>query len=227
LAGSFFNFFFPDYCLHCETLLEPSQKYVCVNCRHDLPLTHSHKNNGQFIKKVFYGRLPLQHAISLLYFYKGGITQDLIHQMKYKNTPELSSFFGRWLAEELRSCGWKNDFDVIIPVPLHKRKKRKRGYNQVEGFGKALAEALEIPYKDTILKKHKNTETQVFKTKTQRTTIKADHFSLKNVNELKGKHVLLIDDVLTTGTTLEACGSVLLQAENIKLSIATIAITDS
>lgn len=222
-----FNFLFPNCCKHCGQLIGPSQKHLCVKCRHDLPLTRSLRNNGKFIKKVFYGRLPLQHAVTLLHFYKGGITQDLIHQMKYKNHPELSAFFGHWLAEELARTNWDKEIDLIIPVPLHRRKRKKRGYNQVAGFGRILAEALAARYRDKILIKHKNTDTQVFKTKAQRTTIKADHFSLRNKDQLRGKHLLLIDDVLTTGTTLEACGSVLLRAENIQLSIATIAITSS
>jgi len=147
-----------------------------------------------------------------------------MHQMKYRGVKELSSLFGKWLGAELAEIQEFQQIQVVIPVPLHKQKLKKRGYNQVEGFGRELALALQVPYRDDILIKISKTGSQVFKTRILRFDAE-EVFSVQNLDEIKNLHVLLVDDIITTGATLENCALQLLKGENIKISVATIATT--
>lgn len=174
---------------------------------------------------MFYGRIPVANAVSLLFFEKKGITQTLIHALKYKGNQEVGVFLGKWLAKELILLHWPKTIDEIIPVPLHKKRFKERGYNQVTGFGKVLAKELEADYNPHVLQKIIATRTQVFKSRLARAEIKDNYFSLKHPERLHGKHILLVDDLVTTGATLEACAKVFLSIPGIKISIATMAIT--
>jgi len=197
---------------------------ICTHCRHTLPLTDFHRYNDPAIKKVFYGRLNIENATALFYFEKKGPVQELMHNLKYRGQAEISGFLGAWLGEDLKMLEAYKHIDAVIPVPIHPKKKRKRGYNQVEGFGKSLATALHASYVDTILVKSKNTKTQVFKGRFTRSDEILDAFSIVMDHTLEGKHLLLCDDILTTGATLESCALQLLKIPNIKLSIAVMAI---
>ena len=176
------------------------------------------------LKNKFYGRFLVQNATALINFQKRGITQELLHNLKYRGKKEISSFFGKWLGAELAEIPTYREIDLVIPVPLHKQKLKKRGYNQVEGFGKEIAAALNIPYKDDILIKVSKTGSQVFKTRMLRFEAE-EVFTVQNLDQINNKHVLLVDDIITTGATLEKCALQLLKAENVKISIATIATT--
>lgn len=200
---------------------------ICTSCRHSLPLACHHKNNNQELKHFFYGKFRVELATSLIKFQKKGITQELLHNLKYRKQQQISSFFGAWLGAELAEIELYKKIDLVIPVPLHKQKLKIRGYNQVEGFGLEIAEALQIPYRDDILIKITKTETQVFKQRFKRfqnTEVKHQIFSISNPNDITNKHILLVDDIVTTGSTLENCAQQLLNNTNAKISIATIAI---
>ena len=218
------SLFFPETCKSCNSDLIAAEKMICTHCRHTLPLTDFHRYNDAAIKKVFYGRLNIENATALFYFEKKGPVQELMHNLKYRGQKEISSFLGAWLGEDLKELKEYSDIDAIIPVPIHPKKKRKRGYNQVEGFGKSLATALQSNYIDTVLIKSKNTKTQVFKGRFTRSDEVLDAFSVVMDSNLEGKHLLLCDDILTTGATLESCALQLLKIPNIKLSIAVMAI---
>jgi ComF family protein len=218
------NVLFPKICAVCKEPLLKGQEVLCAECIHSLPLTLFHKTGSEMLKNKFYGRFLVQNATALINFQKRGITQELLHNLKYRGKNEISSFFGKWLGAELAEIPTYREIDLVIPVPLHKHKLKKRGYNQVEGFGKEIAAALNIPYKDDILIKVSKTGSQVFKTRMLRFEAE-EVFTVQNLDQINNKHVLLVDDIITTGATLEKCALQLLKAENVKISIATIATT--
>lgn len=218
------NLLFPRVCVGCRELLVKGEDVLCVDCIHSIPLTSYHKTHSEILKDKFYGRFLVENATALILFQKRGLTQELIHSLKYRGRKEISAFFGKWLGAELAEIDSYKNIHMVIPVPLHKQKLKKRGYNQVEGFGRELAYALNVPYRDDILIKISKSGSQVFKTRILR--FDADEeFSIQNLDEIKNKHILLVDDIITTGATLEKCALQLLKSENVTISIATIATT--
>lgn len=222
---SLINLLFPKVCLGCDSFLESNEAVICTSCRHDLPLTNYHLDSENELIKKFYGRIDLQFASSMMYYHKSGIVHELIHNLKYYKHQEIGTFLGNWYAEDLRNLEITKTFDIIIPVPLHKKRLRKRGYNQVETFGKTLSEKLKIPYDDTILVRKIHSKTQTKKNFLGRTDVKRDIFDVAFTEENYGKHFLLIDDVITTGSTLEACARAVLKIPEAKLSIISMADT--
>lgn len=216
------NLLFPRVCEGCKDILSQGEKLLCVECRHQIPLANFHNLDNDFLKNKFYGRFPVENATALIQFQKRGLTQELMHSLKYRGQKELSSFFGEWLGEELSENPKYREVNMVIPVPLDKQKLKKRGYNQVEGFGKELAKALEVPYRDDILVKVSKSGSQVFKTRILRFEAEAIFFNQK-IEDVKDQHILLVDDIITTGATLENCAMQLLKGNNVKISIATIA----
>jgi ComF family protein len=203
-----------------------NESYVCTSCRHQLPLTNFHLDNNDAVKNVLFGRIKLENATSLLHFSKKGIVQQLMHNLKYRGHKDVGLFLGKWLGEELKTIKGYQDIDVVIPVPLHKSRLRQRGYNQVAKFGQEIANALEIEFNTKVLLKTKAIKSQVFKSQFLRTSMDSATFSISENQTLKGKHILLVDDIVTTGTTIESCANALLNIEGVKISVATMAITD-
>ena len=224
MVKNLLNLFFPKVCYACRNLLVDQETYICTDCRHNLPVTNYHFNNDDTVKKVLYGRVKLENATALLQFQKKGMVQHLLHGLKYKGYENIGVFLGKWLGEELKTIEAYGNIDAVVPVPLHKRKQRKRGYNQVEKFGLEIAKALDVEYIDTVLLKTTSTKTQVFKERIARWNNNNEVFSITNHNTIANKHILLVDDIITTGATIEACANVLLNAKNVKISLATMAI---
>lgn len=218
------NLFFPEVCYACSNLLTDNEKEICISCRHELPVTNYHFNNDSTIKNSFSGRVKLELATSLFHFEKKGIVQQLIHNLKYKKQENIGATLGKWLGTELSKIEQYKNIDIVIPVPLHKQKLKKRGYNQVALFGKEIAKALNADYVDDVLIKVTNTKTQVFKNRISRWTRNNEVFAIENVSKINNKHILLVDDIITTGATIEACANMLNNAQNIQISIATMAI---
>lgn len=218
--------FFPKICAGCKSPLVQNEHFLCTTCRHRLPLVAHHRNDDTAMENIFYGRIPLQKATALVQFQKKGITQELLHALKYKGNEEVSYFFGKWMGAELSEIPHYKTVDIVIPVPLHKQRLKKRGYNQVTGFGSEIAKALQVPFKENILLKISKTESQVFKERFLRFTNSTNNqiFTVKNANAITHKHILLVDDIITTGATLERCAETLLKIEGVSLSFATIAI---
>ena len=218
------NLFFPKVCLACTNALADNEVSICTNCRHDLPVTNFHFDKSDEVKKVLYGRVKIENGTSLLRFQKKGIVQHLIHNLKYKGHQEIGEFLGGWLGEELKTVDEYKGVDIVIPVPLHKRKLRKRGFNQVEKFAEEIAFSLNAKYSNSVLIKIYDTKSQVNKNRLARWTDSKEIFSVQNLEQINNKHILLVDDLITTGATIEACSNQLLKAKNVKISVATMAI---
>ncbi|GGG38820.1 ComF family protein [Bizionia arctica] len=221
---SVLDLFFPKVCYACQFQLSDNEEYICTDCRHNLPITNYHLDNDDFVLKTFYGRAKIEHATALLRFEKKGITQTLIHNLKYKGYEDIGMFLGTWLGEELKEIEAYQTIDAVIPVPLHKKKLRKRGYNQVAKFGQEIAKQLNTNYYDDVLIKVTNTASQVNKSRFSRWINNDELFTIQNKEKISNKHILLVDDIITSGATMEACISVLNQAPNVKISIVAMAI---
>jgi len=226
MVKNLLNLFFPKVCLGCNSYLGANENYICTSCRHQLPLTNFHLENNNAVKNVLFGRVKLEQATALLHFSKKGIVQQLMHNLKYRGYENVGLFLGKWLGEELSNIEAYKSIDVVIPVPLHRSKLRRRGYNQVTKFGQEIAKALEVEFNSKILEKRTATKTQVFKGRLSRTSENTATFSIVENGSLIGKHVLLVDDIITTGATIEACANELLKIEGVKISLVTMAITD-
>lgn len=220
------NLFFPKVCYACSDLLSDNEHHICTSCRHQLPVTNYHFEEDKTVEKVFYGRVKIEKATALLKFHKKGRVQQLLHNLKYKGHETIGQFLGAWLGQELNDTKDYGTIDIVIPVPLHKNKLRKRGYNQVSKFGKEIANALETDFAENVLVKKTATATQVFKKRFARWQGSDDNFSLENADLISGKHILLVDDIITTGATIEACSNILQKAKNVKISIAAMAIAE-
>ncbi|WP_298391437.1 ComF family protein [Flavobacterium sp.] len=225
MIKSIINLFFPKACAGCNSFLLESELVICTTCRHEIPITNQHlnQNNEAFLK--FYGRIPIEFASSLLYFHKKGMVQEMIHKLKYKGHQEIGEAIGTWYAEDLKKCEQLKDVDYIIPIPLHKKRFKERGYNQVTTFGKALSNQLNIPYNDTILFRKVYSKTQTKKTFLGRSEAIENIFRVAFNENHHNKHFLLIDDVITTGSTLEYCGRELLKIPGARISIVCMAMT--
>ena len=224
MLSSIINLFFPQTCGCCLSTLSDNEHCICTDCRHRLPVTNFHKTNDDTVKKVFYGRAKIEYATALFRFEKKGVVQQLIHQLKYKGQEDIGVFLGEWLGEDLKTIEDYKTIDVVVPVPLHKKKRKTRGYNQVTKFGVKITEALNVEYIDDVLIKVTNSASQVNKKRFARWNNSNELFSATNLDRIANKHILLVDDIITTGATLEACILELNKAENVKISIATMAI---
>lgn len=221
------NLFFPKVCAGCKSYIATNESVICTVCRHELPLTNHHLNRENEAFKKFYGRIPVEHVSALLYFHKKGMVQEMIHNLKYKGHEEIGTLLGEWYASDLKESSTLNNVDVIIPVPLHKKRLKERGYNQVMNFGLALSENFKIPLNDSILIRKVYSKTQSKKNLLGRTEGIETVFDVAYTEEDANKHYLLIDDVLTTGATLEACSKALLKIPGAKISIVCMAMAHS
>ncbi|WP_067144834.1 ComF family protein [Pseudotamlana agarivorans] len=218
------DLFFPRVCSACLKALNDHVEMICLDCRHDLPVTNFHVTKDESVKKVLYGRTKIEHATALFRFEKKSNVQQLIHNLKYKNQEEIGAFLGKWLGAELQEAKDYQDIDLVIPVPLHQNKLKTRGYNQVAKFGEQIAKSLQAEYRDDILLKVSKSKSQVHKKRFARWQNNSEQFTITDVESIKGKHILIVDDLITTGATIESCASVLNLADHIKISIATMAI---
>lgn len=222
LLKDFVHLFYPKICVSCSAFLLKEEEVLCSFCLSDLPFMNIKNYENNKVAALFFGRVPIKKAVSFMYFRKHGVSQKLIHALKYKGNEKIGHFLGYWFGNQLKNNNVFKDVDCIIPVPLHPKKEKKRGYNQLTKFGMALSETLNIPYKTTFLQRVSTSQTQTLKDRLERFKNTSTQFYAINTNDLKGKHILLIDDVITTGATLEACCKELLKTENITISIATI-----
>nr|WP_229335418.1 ComF family protein [Flavobacterium sp. ALJ2] len=200
---------------------------ICTICRHEMPLTQYYLNPKNEAYKKFYGKIEVEHVSAFLYFNKKGIVQELIHNLKYKGHQNIGTILGQWYVEDLKELKLAIPFDVIIPVPLHRKKFNERGYNQVTSFGLALSEGLNIDYNDSVLIRTKYSKTQSKKNLLGRSEGFTETFDVSFTDTEHNKHFLLIDDVITTGATLEACSRALLKIPGAKISIVCMAMAHS
>lgn len=222
---SLINLFFPRVCCGCHSVLLSDEIVLCTDCRHEIPLTNFHHNPHNEALSKFYGRVPVEFAAALFFFQKKGIVQQLIHKLKYKGHEEIGEMIGFWYGEELKNLAQIKTIDCIIPVPLHPKKLRERGYNQVTSFGKALSVSLAIPFEEGVLLRKVYSKTQTKKSLLKRSELKTEIFGISGDEKWRGQHFLLIDDVITTGSTLEACSKALLKIPDAKVSIVCMAMS--
>jgi ComF family protein len=213
---------YPKLCVDCHKALVAQEEVLCIVCADKIPLTKDADRIDNETALRFAGRIRFKHAISYAYFSEGGLLQRLMHLLKYKKYRPIAVFLGRRLGYMLKNTSWIKDIDVIVPVPLHPTKVKKRGFNQSEIIAASMAEILKIPLDTQSLIRIKNTESQTNKSRAQRAENMKDVFGLSNSAQLKGKRVLLLDDILTTGATLESCITSLQKADGIEVSIVTI-----
>ena len=222
---SLVNLIFPKLCRGCGNDLFGTEEVLCLQCIDKLPATNFHLHANNPVEKIFWGRLPLVSASSHFYFTKDSLLQHLLHAFKYKNAVEIGLYFGRCMGRSFLQSNRFNNIDALIPLPLHPRKEKKRGYNQATVLCEGIAEITKVPVLKTAVIKPRSTQTQTHKDRVGRWQNIEGKFLLADVAPIANKHVLLVDDVVTTGATLESCGQQLLNIEGLQLSIATLAYT--
>jgi len=223
LSTDFAGLFFPTLCAACNGKLVRSEVAICTGCLLECPRTFDQQNPvDNPLAKVFWGRIQLQGAAACFVFTKGGKVQELIHNLKYNARIDAGVVAGKLFGIEIKDLSPFNTIDAVIPVPLHKDKLRKRGYNQAAAFGEGLAMALGVVQYEHGIIRISATETQTKKNRTERWDNVEDIFTLNKKINLKGKHVLLVDDVVTTGATVEACAIPILELEGTKVSLVSL-----
>lgn len=218
------NLVYPNLCLICGESLVRGEEMICLNCLHNIPKTNYHLQTDNAVEKRFWGKVPIYRGTSFFFFQKGSPFQQLLHELKYRGNKEIGFVAGKFAAIDLMEVDDFRSIDVIVPVPLHPKKLQKRGYNQSEWIAKGLAKVLDKPIDTSHLIRIKENTTQTKKSVFERYTNTTNIFSLTDPTIFQHKHVLLVDDVLTTGSTLEACMQVLLETDYIRISVFTLAI---
>jgi ComF family protein len=221
--NDFVSLFFPRYCLSCRGALVKGEDMICTVCMLEMPQTDFHIKHGNSLRERLQMRIPLMYAMALFRFSKSGRVQEMLHTLKYKNQPELGVSLGKMYGEKLVSTGYHASWDMIVPVPLHASRMRKRGYNQSSKFAEGLSEKLHVPVVENVLTRKVKTETQTKKSKLNRWENVKSVFEIGDALFPPGNRVLLVDDVVTTGATLEACTWALLMNGCQSVSIACIA----
>lgn len=225
--GTYFTDFlallYPDLCIGCEDLLPKGSKFICPKCHYNLPKTNTHLIEVPQFRGRFDSIVKIEHLLIYCYFQKGGIVQNLLHELKYGNRPEIGEMLGNWYAKDLLSSRPNISFDLVVPVPVHRKRLKQRGYNQSEHFARGLSKGLSVSMNASDFVKTKHVDSQTRKSKLNRIQNVENVFALKNQGTFKNKNLLLVDDVMTTGSTLIACAEVLWEATPKSVSIATIA----
>jgi ComF family protein len=223
IKENFLHLIFPHICSGCGNDVLDAQSELCFRCLDAMPLTYFEKFAHNPVEKMFWGRLPLVNGSAQFYFTKESMIQQLLHQLKYKGAKELGHQLGCIMGEQLKSSG-RFDIDALIPLPLFPSKEKKRGYNQATILCNGISETWGVPVWDNIIARPQFTETQTKKGRVERWKNMEGKFVLLRPGDIEGKKLLLVDDVITTGATLEASGATLLQAEGVQLSIASLCI---
>ncbi len=222
MITDFFSLFFPNNCAACNAPLLKNENTICISCQYELPQTGFHQHPENPISKLFWGKVNISAATSLYFFNRGSKVQRLMHQLKYNGNHAVGIALGKQIGFLLQESSQFKELDGIVPVPLHPKKQRQRGYNQCQYLAEGIADSTGIPVL-SCLKRTTHSESQTRKSKFNRWKNVDAIFTIKKEEEVCGKHLLLVDDVVTTGATLEACSTALLKASGVKVSIATIA----
>lgn len=224
---SLIHFAYPKICLCCNRSEPLSDDIFCLDCSLDLPYTSFFTDTNSDMKLRLSSRFEIQYAIAIFYFFKDGKVQDLMHNLKYRRKSNIGKHLGTQFGEKWKASNQLSTPDLVIPVPLHQKRQFQRGYNQSYVFGKAIADELGIPIR-SVLKKVRHTESQTRKSRLERIENIKNTITINQKIDLKNKHILLVDDVLTTGATLEICANVILEYEpTCTLSVGTIAIAET
>jgi ComF family protein len=216
---------FPHHCEGCGTDVLQDEQLLCAACINHLPETNYITLTGNPVEKMFYGRLKLAYAGSGYYFTKESLIQHLIHQLKYKGNKDIGIYLGKLIGHQIKSSGRFEDVDALVPLPLNPKREFKRGYNQAAAICEGIAEIWKKPLLKDAVTRTIFTETQTQQDRVHRWENMDGVFQVNNEKAIKEKHVLLVDDIVTTGATLEACGAAILQVADTRLSLVTLACT--
>jgi ComF family protein len=221
-AADFISLLYPNLCASCNAPLFRGEREVCTRCRSALPYTRFHNEKDNAVAQLFWGRTTVENATAYFVFRKGSRFQKILHKIKYRNNQNLGVEIGRWFGHELSGTDFSN-VDIIVPLPLHPKKLQKRGYNQSELIARGISEIMQKPIDTSIVRRIIENPTQTKKGRYERWSNVEGIFELANKDKVTGKHILIVDDVVTTGSTLEACVSAVLKATDVKVSVAVLA----
>lgn len=222
---SFCNLLIPRQCVVCNRILSHAERGICTFCNINMPRTHYHLQKDNYMEKQFWGLIPVERVTAFFHYQKGNEYRRIIHALKYKGRKDVGEIMGMQIAWEIQDSGFFDGIDLIIPIPLHHKRLRNRGYNQSEWIAKGIANVSKIPINNQAILRITHTDSQTAYSVAQRWENIKDAFELHWVEGLTGKHVLLVDDVLTTGATIKACASALSNIEGIRFSIITLGVS--
>lgn len=225
MLSALLHLIFPNNCLACGNEVSHQLKDICLKCRNELPLYSENSSKENRLKKMFWGKIELEKASAFLKFEKYGKVQELIHQLKYEGKKELGITLGQLAAEKLKKDAFFNGIDYLVPVPIHPLKEKVRGYNQSQYIAEGIQQTSDVPLNKELIIKQIHRPSQTKKNRFQRWKNVSSTFQLQNTKGMEGKHFLLVDDVLTTGSTIEACALELQKIEQVKISLLAMAYT--
>ena len=224
---SFVHLFFPRLCAVCGASLQEGEEGICIKCNIGMPRTNYHLRKDNPVERLFWGKMPLERATAYFFYHKGSDFRNILYLLKYGGRKDLGEVMGRFMAAELLPAGFFRDIDRIVPVPLHPRKQKLRGYNQSECIVRGISAVTGIPADTSSVVRVKHTDTQTRKSVYERWENVDGIFEVRHPELFKGKHILIVDDVLTTGSTTTACADVFKGVEGIRISILTLAVANS
>ena len=222
IIDNLLRLFLPEICVVCGVELLEMEKGACLKCLYKLPKTNNFKKSQNAVEEHMAGRVPFERIATFSVYTEEGVLPPMIHHLKYRNGKDIGMLLGKLFGEDLLGSDFLAPIDLIVPVPLHRKKRAKRGYNQAEIIAQGISEVTKIPISVNNLIRVINNPTQTKQTQSERWENVKDIFDVKDVNMYSDKHILLIDDVITTGSTIEACAIALHKCSNLKISIATI-----
>jgi ComF family protein len=220
------SLFFPPICLACKGPVAGEDILICATCQASLPFTTHHLQKDNRMEQRFWGRIKVERATAFLQFQKGGSVQNLLHFLKYEHREDLGKYLGNWYGRELKETDIFINIDYVIPVPIHKERLKKRGYNQIDQFSRCIAFQIGKEYRSDLLVRVKNSSTQINRSKEERFSHLERAFMWQKPEDMEGKHILIIDDIMTTGATFESCCYPLKSINGVKISICTLAIAE-
>ena len=223
LFHNFLNLFFPPSCIVCRNRLLEGEEHICTECLILLPKTNFHLQEDNRLEQFFAGRIPSRRISAYAYFVKGGSMQSIVHELKYKQNPQLGHYLGRLCGENIKGSNFVRDIDLLVPVPLHPKRERQRGYNQSMEICKGISAVTGIPIDYATLRRVVDNKSQTKNSRFDRWKNVEDIFLLANAEAFAGKHILLVDDVITTGSTIESCAKEILKSVDSRISIYALA----